>query len=250
MRAVPFGGGAILEVDDISEARRLDEVRRDFVANISHELKTPVGALALLAETLVGESDPTVANRLAQRIRDESQRLGQMVSDLLSLTRIESEAEPQREWVAVNEVLDEAVDRVRAAAEHKGVAIEVSDIVDAGVLGDRRQLVSAIFNLLDNAVTYSDTRSVVCAGARSANGEVEIWVTDEGIGISEAERERIFERFYRVDRSRHRATGGTGLGLAIVRHVAHNHGARVVVDSELGHGSRFAIVFPKASVGG
>ena len=249
LRALPFDGGVILEVNDVSEARLIDQIRRDFVANISHELKTPIGALQLLAETFVDENDPVVARRLAQRIREESERLAGIVEDLLELSRLESENERVRERLSLDDVVNEAVTRVRAAAENNGVPVETVEGAGGSVRGDRRQLVSATFNLLENAVTYSDPGSVVRTGvATTEDGGREIWVADEGIGIPEGDLERIFERFYRVDRARSRATGGTGLGLAIVRHVAQNHGARVSVQSRLGEGSRFSLTFPPEAV--
>jgi two-component system, OmpR family, sensor histidine kinase SenX3 len=249
LRAVALAGGVLVEVDDVSEARRLEGMRRDFVANVSHELKTPVGALALLAETLAGERDPTVAGRLVERIREESARLAVMVGDLLDLSRLEAEKEHPRDPVVLDEVVMEAAARARSAAEHKGVALELGEPAGARVLGAPDQLVSAVFNLLENAIVYSDAGSVVRVGVSTGDpgGGPEVWVEDHGIGIPPKDLERIFERFYRVDRARSRATGGTGLGLAIVRHVAHNHGAEIAVTSRLGAGSRFCMTFPASA---
>jgi two-component system sensor histidine kinase SenX3 len=235
-------------VEDISELRHLEAVRRDFVANISHELKTPIGALGLLAETLLAEDDPEVSTRLADRIHAEAFRVARTIDDLLELSRIESGEAPARERVAIHVVLAEAVERIRPATEHTGTAIRVREpSAQLAVLGDRRQLVSAVYNLLDNAVKYSDEGSDVEVGATTDGQRVEIAVADHGIGIPARDIERVFERFYRVDQARSRQTGGTGLGLAIVRHVMGNHEGEVRVESRLGEGSTFTLSLPTAS---
>ena len=239
------GVGGVAVIEDVSEKRRLEAVRRDFVSNISHELKTPVGALGLLAETLAGEEDPEVVNRLAGRIQAEAQRVARIMDDLLDLSRIESEETPTREPVPVHIVVATAAERVRSAAEHRGIRIRIGEPPhDITVLGDRRQLVSALYNLMENAVKYSDPGSTVEVGGRTDGHWVELRVRDHGIGIPAQDLERIFERFYRVDRARGRDTGGTGLGLAIVRHVAGNHGGEVLVDSREGEGSTFTLRLP------
>jgi two-component system sensor histidine kinase SenX3 len=237
--------GAAAVIEDISERRRLESVRRDFVANISHELKTPVGALGLLAETLAGEDDPVVAGRLAERMQTEAFRVGRIIEDLLDLSRIESEESPRRDPVPIHLVLAEAVERVRSSAEHRGIRIDVHEPPRRlTVRGDRRQLVSAVHSLLENAITYSDDGGEVVIDTRANGSTVEITVSDTGIGIPARDLERIFERFYRVDRARGRDTGGTGLGLAIVRHVAGNHGGEVRVQSQEGRGSTFTLRLP------
>jgi two-component system sensor histidine kinase SenX3 len=237
--------GAVATVDDVTEQQRIDSVRRDFVANISHELKTPVGALALLAETLSDEDDPAVVRRLAGRMRDESFRVSRVIDDLLALSHIEGEGAEAVERVRLATVVSEAVDRMRPAAEHRDVRIEVGDVpAELELLGDRRQLTSALFNLLENAVKYSDSSSVVEVRAAGDRNEVALVVQDHGIGIPAKDIKRIFERFYRVDQARSRQTGGTGLGLAIVRHVARNHGGEVTVSSREGEGSTFMLVLP------
>jgi two-component system sensor histidine kinase SenX3 len=239
------GVGGIAVIEDVSEKRRLEAVRRDFVANISHELKTPVGALGLLAETLAGEDDPEVVNRLAWRIQAESQRVARIMDDLLDLSRIESEETPTREPVPLHLVVAQAAERVRAAAEQRRIRIRIGEPPhDLTVLGDRRQLVSALYNLMENAVKYSDEGSTVEVGGRTDGHWIELRVRDHGIGIPGQDLERIFERFYRVDRGRSRDTGGTGLGLAIVRHVASNHGGDVTVESREGEGSTFTLRLP------
>jgi two-component system, OmpR family, sensor histidine kinase SenX3 len=239
--------GAVVVIDDVSERRRLDDMRRDFIANISHELKTPVGAISLLAETLLAEDDPEVTQRLAGRVVSESSRVSRTIDDLLELSRIETEEAPQFETVPVADVVGDAVARIRPAAEHAGLPLEVAPVDPVlAVEGDRRQITSALSNLLDNAVKYSDAGATIEVRATLVDGHAEIAVRDHGIGIPALDVERIFERFYRVDQARSRRTGGTGLGLAIVRHVAHNHDGDVRVESRLGEGSTFTLSLPAA----
>jgi two-component system, OmpR family, sensor histidine kinase SenX3 len=237
--------GAMVVIEDVTERRRLEAVRRDFVANISHELKTPVGALSVLSETLTDESEPEVLKRLAGRIQEEAMRVNRLIDDLLELSRIEAEEFGAREPVPIELILREAIDRTRPAADSRHIDIKVDDAAEgAAVFGDRRQLVSAVANLIDNALKYSDPGSQVEIRTREGEASVEIEVEDHGIGIPARDLDRIFERFYRVDRARSRATGGTGLGLAIVRHVANNHDGRVRVQSREGDGSTFTFVLP------
>jgi len=250
VRAVPLESesrpsGVLVVVEDTSERRRLESVRRDFVANISHELKTPVGALALLAETLLDEDDPVVTKRLAERLASEAFRVGNTIDDLLELSRLEIDPGLATDRVTVAQFVREAADRVRPAAEQRAIDIEVHEpSARLAVVGDRRQLVSAVTNLLDNAVKYSEAGSTVEVRARTDGRWVDVTVHDSGIGIPRRDLERIFERFYRVDRARSRDTGGTGLGLAIVRHVASNHRGEVRVESREGVGSTFTLRLP------
>jgi two-component system sensor histidine kinase SenX3 len=234
--------GAVGLVRDVTEARRIETVRRDFVANVSHELKTPVGALAVLAETLAGVADPEIARQLAERIATEATRVGAIVDDLLDLGQIESNP-ARREPVTVGELIDAAVERVEGAAAAAGHALEVTPC-STTLVCDRRQLVSAIANLLDNALKYSDPGEPVSLVAREIDGWLTIEVRDHGVGIPSRDLDRIFERFYRVDRARSRTTGGTGLGLAIVRNVAHAHDGDVTVESREGDGSTFRLRIP------
>jgi len=237
--------GVIAIIDDISERRRLEEIRRDFVANVSHELKTPMGALGLLAETLTVEPDPEIGQRLASRIHTEAFRVSRIIDDLLDLTRIESEEAPPREPIYINLVMAEAVERVQSAAEQRKITIELHEPdPPVHVLGDRRQLVSAIHSLLENAVTFSYENGIIRVTGSQVDGEVHLSVADAGVGIPARDLERIFERFYRVDHGRSRETGGTGLGLSIVRHVASNHQGRVEVASREGEGSTFTLILP------
>ncbi len=237
--------GVLAVIDDVSERRRLEEVRRDFVANVSHELKTPMGAIGLLAETLLAETEPEVSKRLIQRIHTEAFRISRIIDDLLDLSRIESEESPPREPVLINLVMAEAAERVRAAAEQRHVEVLLEEPrPPVAVLGDRRQLTSAIYNLLENAVKFSyEGGTVECRGSVDGD-DVVVSVADKGIGIPARDLERIFERFYRVDHGRSRSTGGTGLGLAIVRHVAQNHHGTIHVESREGEGATFVLRLP------
>jgi two-component system sensor histidine kinase SenX3 len=240
--------GAVAFVRDVSELRRVESVRRDFVANVSHELKTPIGALSLLAETMAVGEDSPVNSQLADRVQREANRLGRIVDDLLDLSLIEAQERPTREPVPVHVVLHEAAERVRGVADAVGIPLSVAPVAtDLVVAGDRSQLVSAVANLLDNAVKYSEPGEPVEVDATVGDGSICISVRDHGIGIPSRDLERIFERFYRVDRARSRATGGTGLGLSIVRHVAQAHGGDVTVESTEGEGSTFRLRVPLPS---
>jgi two-component system, OmpR family, sensor histidine kinase SenX3 len=250
--------GGVLVLGDQSEQQRQEGVRRDFVSNISHELKTPVGALALLAETLSTEHDLVVVNRLARRVQVEAKRVERVVDDLIDLSRLQSEEEPVREPVAVHLIVAQAAERVRNQAQDKEMTINFGEPPQRlWVLGDRRQLVSAVYNLLENAVKYSPAGSLIEVRGRPGrneetgepDGQVEISVRDEGIGIPERDHDRIFERFYRVESTRSATAGGTGLGLSIVRHVVTNHDGSVEVDSEEGLGSTFTLRLPAAEPG-
>ncbi len=251
--------GVLALIEDVSERRRLEEIRRDFIANVSHELKTPMGALGLLAETLQYEHDPVIAERLAERIHSEAFRVNRIIEDLLDLSRLESEGAPAREPVLVSLFVAEAMERIRTAAEQRSVQLSFSE-PDSTLLvtGDRRQLVSAVHALLENAVTYSPAGGTVTLRAERVSATtdpdlgdgpyVRIAVADQGIGIPAKDLERIFERFYRVDPGRARQTGGTGLGLSIVRHVAQNHGGAVSVSSREGEGSTFMLDLPLSAL--
>jgi two-component system sensor histidine kinase SenX3 len=253
-RAVPLvNGGALVVLEDITERYLTDRVRTDFVANISHELKTPVGALSVLAETIVGEAEfenPEGAEEsdlvaLARRMVGESNRVARIIDDLLELARIEFGGAASKDEVFVRNVVSEAVARQQPLADSQGIKV-VKNITDEdmSMAGDARQLVSAVSNLVENAVKYSDRGGVVTVTTGTSDGMVTIEVTDEGMGIAPEHVDRVFERFYRVDQARSRQTGGTGLGLAIVRHVATNHGGEVSVRSTMGEGSTFRLSVP------
>jgi len=244
-------GAAVATIEDVSDRRRVDAVRTDFVANISHELKTPVGALAVLAEALLDEADTEVVHRVAERMATESHRVARTIDDLMELSRIELGEQPIGEAVAVDDVVHEAIERARGLAESKEIDIAVLE-VPAGVrlVGDRRQLVSALGNLVENAVKYSEAHAKVQIRVLVEGLYAELMVADQGIGIPPGEQDRIFERFYRVDKARSRDTGGTGLGLSIVRHVATNHGGEVLVSSQEGEGSTFVLRIPVAAMPG
>jgi two-component system, OmpR family, sensor histidine kinase SenX3 len=245
--AVGDGGLILVLAEDQTESRRVDEVRRDFVANISHELKTPVGALALLAETVEeAADDPDAVIRFAGRMRQEASRLTDLVQDLIMLSRIQAaEPVPDPRTVQLDSVVAEAIDRCRMKASARGIALEVAGKRGICILGDEDLLVTALRNLLENAIAYSPDKTRVQVMTRAADSWMaEISVTDQGIGIPERDRERIFERFYRVDPARSRATGGTGLGLAIVKHVTAAHGGNVTVWSKENKGSTFTLRLP------
>ncbi|MFD7297330.1 sensor histidine kinase [Streptomyces sp. NPDC059897] len=253
-RVAPLGSRLVLLlVEDLTEARRIEAVRRDFVANVSHELKTPVGALSLLSEAVMDASDdPEAVERFAGRMQNEATRLTSLVQELIDLSRVQNDdpledAEPVR----VDELVAEAIDRCRQPAASKQITMAAGGTADLRVWGNRGQLAAALGNLVENAVNYSPARTRVGIAARrvSAGGgdRIEIAVTDQGIGISEKDKERVFERFYRVDPARSRATGGTGLGLAIVKHVAASHGGEVTVWSSEGQGSTFTLRLPEAA---
>jgi len=242
--------GAVAFTRDVSEARRVESVRRDFVANVSHELKTPIGALGLLAETMAATDDPSLVQQLADRVVREADRLSRIVDDLLDLSTIEAQESPSRAPIPVRLLVSETIDLVQAAADLADVPIRVSpEPPDIEIACDRRQMRSALMNLLDNAIKYSGPRQPVEVGAHLVGDRIALVVRDHGIGIPTRDLERIFERFYRVDRARSRETGGTGLGLAIVRHVAQAHGGDVTVDSREGEGSTFTIQVPISNGG-
>src|SRR3954451_25139271 len=243
---VPPPGPVALVLQDVTETRRSEAVRRDFVANVGHELKTPVGALALLAEAIEqAADDPEAVQRFAGRIAREADRLGRLVREVIDLSRLQGgEPLPALEPVDVDDVIVEAVDRTRTAAKAKDLAIAVGGQPGLVVRGVESQLVTAVTNLLANAVAYSEGGSRIAVAARARSGFAEIAVTDSGVGIPRKDRLRVFERFYRVDQSRASGTGGTGLGLAIVKHVATNHGGAVTVWSEEGLGSTFTLRIP------
>jgi two-component system sensor histidine kinase SenX3 len=254
-RVAPLGSRLVLLlVEDLTEARRIEAVRRDFVANVSHELKTPTGALSLLSEAVMDASDdPEAVERFAGRMQIEATRLTNLVQELIDLSRVQNDnpledAEP----VKVEVLVAEAIDRCRQQAVSKQITMASGGTEGLTVWGNRGQLVGALGNLVENAVNYSPARTRVGIAVRRAAGPggdlIEIAVTDQGIGISEKDRERVFERFYRVDPARSRATGGTGLGLAIVKHVAASHGGEVTVWSSEGQGSTFTLRLPESGV--
>ncbi|WP_370520713.1 sensor histidine kinase [Sanguibacter sp. HDW7] len=236
--------------EDRTEARRLEAIRRDFVVNISHELKTPVGALALLAETVHDAADDAEAvRRFSGRMQQESARLGALVHEVIELSRLQSAgALTQVQAVAVRGIVEESVDRARTTATGRNIRLASAGDLDAAVYGDHNLLVTALRNLLDNAVNYSADGSSVTVGVRSSQDFVEISVVDQGVGISREVQDRIFERFFRVDPARSRETGGTGLGLSIVKHVVADHGGEITIWSQPGQGSTFTMKIPAAHV--
>ena len=250
VRVAPIAVSHVLILaEDHTHARRVEEIRRDFVANVSHELKTPIGALSLLAEAVTDAADdPDAVRHFANRMQRESMRLSKLVQEIIDLSRLQvADTLHEPELVDVGSVVAEAVDRVRVAAEARDIELTLASEDGLRVFGDAELLTTAVANLVTNAVNYSETGTRVGIGARRVEDSVEVTVTDQGQGIPAAEQERIFERFYRVDAARSRATGGTGLGLAIVKHVCANHGGRVSVWSQEGRGSTFTMTLPAAA---
>jgi two-component system, OmpR family, sensor histidine kinase SenX3 len=239
-------GFTVVEATDSSDVVRLEATRRDFVANVSHELKTPVGAVGLLAEAVLDAADdPTEVRRFAARILKESTRLGALVTELIALSRLTgAERLPELSAVDVDDLVSEALARNRLSAESAGIEITVDRPSGLEVDGDRTLLVTALTNLLENAIAYSPPEASVSVSRRRIGDTVEIAVTDRGIGIAPQHQTRVFERFFRVDPARSRATGGTGLGLAIVKHVLANHGGHVRLWSSPGTGSTFTMCLP------
>lgn len=239
----------LLLAEDRTESHKLDAVRRDFVANISHELKTPIGAVSLLAEALqAAAKEPEQVKRFAKRLTKESERLGRITQEIIELSRLQAaDALSKPEVVEIDHVVATAIDQNRVAAEARNVTIASGGDAGTEVFGDESLLVVALHNLVSNAIVYSPKGSRVGIGVSNLDGIVEIAVTDQGIGIPADELERVFERFYRIDPARSRHTGGTGLGLSIVKHVAQNHGGDVRVWSQPGYGSTFTLRLPEAS---
>jgi len=237
---------AVVYVDDQSEHARMEATRRDFVANVSHELKTPVGAMGVLAEALLASADdPDTVRRFAEKMLAESNRLANMVGELIDLSRLQGgERLPDLDAVEVDSVVSEALSRYKVAADNADIAITTDAPTGYRVMGDESLLVTAIANLVSNAIAYSPNGSSVSISRRRRGPNVEIAVTDRGIGIAREDQERVFERFFRVDKARSRATGGTGLGLAIVKHVAANHNGSIRLWSQPGTGSTFTLSIP------
>jgi two-component system, OmpR family, sensor histidine kinase SenX3 len=237
---------AVVYVDDQSEHARMEATRRDFVANVSHELKTPVGAMGVLAEALLASADdPENVQRFSEKMVVESKRLANMVGELIELSRLQgAEPLPDLEAVDVDTVVAEALSRYKVVAENADIAITTDAPTGYKVLGDQPLLVTAMANLVSNAIAYSSNGSPVSISRRRRGDNIEIAVTDRGIGIAAADQERVFERFFRVDKARSRATGGTGLGLAIVKHVAANHNGSIRLWSQPGTGSTFTLSIP------
>ena len=249
VRVAPVGNQGIIAVliFDDSEFRRLDAVRRDFVANISHELKTPIGALSILSEAVLEASDDPVAiTRFASRMQTEAKRLSDLVQEIINLSRIQDE-DPLKNAtpILLSDLILQAIDESRLTAESREIKIDFIKNSDSTILGEESQLEMAISNLIENAINYSPNKTNVVVSLNNVDGLVEIKVKDQGIGISDENIERIFERFYRVDPARSRATGGTGLGLSIVKHIITNHGGDISVWSEEGEGSTFTLRLPE-----
>jgi two-component system sensor histidine kinase SenX3 len=244
---LPTQGTTIATFADESEAERIDAVRRDFVANISHELKTPISALRTLSEAVtVASNDPQV-NKFSSMMQSQVERLSALVQEIIDLSRLQ-DADPLLDAVQVDldEAVNEAIDQCQVLAQTREIEISRGPAVNVSVVGDRTHLIMAFHNLIENAINYSSDHTRVTVNTSIDKHIVEISVIDQGVGISEADQDRIFERFYRVDPARSRVTGGTGLGLSIVKHVVANHGGEISVWSSSGVGSTFTIRLPIA----
>ncbi|MDQ4492310.1 ATP-binding protein [Sinomonas sp. ASV486] len=247
VRAAVLGDEYILLLaDDRTELTRTEQIRNDFVANVSHELKTPVGAISLLAEALEASPDDEEAvRRFAARMHKEASRLAALVQDIIELSRLQGADVVHRgRAVDINDVVADAVDRSRLVAEAKNIEVRVGGRIDVPVFGDPDLLTNAFRNLIDNAIRYSPENTKVGIGLRHKDGLVSVSVTDQGEGMTPEDQGRVFERFYRVDAARSRQTGGTGLGLSIVKHVVENHGGEVTLWSQPGKGSTFTVRLP------
>lgn len=248
VRVSPLGdqGLVVVLIFDDSEYRRLDAIRRDFIANISHELKTPIGALSILSEAVLGaKEDPEAIVKFATRMQMEAKRLSDLVQEIIDLSRLQDD-DPLKNAKVLNlaDLISEAIDASRMAAETRNISLSFTKMGDFEVLGDRRQIEMAVSNLVENAINYSPDGTRVAVALRQKEALAEISISDQGVGIPDKDIERIFERFYRVDPARSRATGGTGLGLSIVKHVVNNHGGDISVWSVEGAGSTFTIRLP------
>ena len=241
-------GSVLILVDDEGEKQRVDAVRRDFITNISHELKTPIQALTLNSDALLEvKNEPEKVVLFANKIKAQANRLNDLVKEIINLSKLQdSDPLDMAHEVEISDAINEAVDQCEAMAHARNVLVDVSDVNNAVVIGNREQLVMAVHNLVENAINYSSEKTRVTISTKLDSQIIEILVKDQGIGIADENLDRIFERFYRVDPARSRATGGTGLGLSIVKHVVGNHGGEVKVWSALGVGSTFAIRLPIA----
>ena len=244
---LPEYDSAVVIFTDESEAERIDAVRRDFVANISHELKTPISALRTLSEAVIVATEDPQLNKFANMMQNQVERLSTLVQEIIDLSRLQ-DADPLLDaiHVDVDEAVNEAIDQCQVLAETREIEILRGPSVGVHVVGDRTHLIMAFHNLIENAINYSPDHTRVSVNTSSAGSILEVVVIDQGVGISDADQSRIFERFYRVDPARSRETGGTGLGLAITKHVVGNHGGDISVWSSTGVGSTFTIRLPIA----
>ena len=247
VHAVNLGSDfVVLRIEDLNEALSLDRTRRDFVANISHELKTPIGAISLLAEAIQSAlEEPEQLRHFSRSLEMEASRLTALVQDIIQLTKVQAtEILSNLQDVDLGIIVREAISQVVFAAEKKNIKLSASGEISVRIFGDQELLTTLVKNLVENAVVYSEENTSVRVDLSEDGDVAEISVSDQGAGISLENQERIFERFYRIDPSRSRATGGTGLGLSIAKHITNKHLGDLTVSSELGEGSTFTVRLP------
>jgi two-component system phosphate regulon sensor histidine kinase PhoR len=242
-----YKADAILVLQDITDVQRIDKMRADFVANASHELKTPITAIRGFTETLI--EDETIEHGMRQRfirkIHGQSIRLSDLVSDLLALSRLESNDTAFNTQVDLQQIVQRVCANLQAVAQSHKIVLEL-EVIDGPMmlLGDDNALGQMATNLIDNAIKYTTEMGTVTVTIKAEEGMAVLTVKDNGLGIDETDQERIFERFYRVDKARSQSLGGTGLGLAIVKHIVQNHKGRLQLKSKLNHGSTFTVKIP------
>jgi two-component system phosphate regulon sensor histidine kinase PhoR len=240
--------GAVIVLHDITDLRKLERVRRDFIANVSHEFKTPLTAIQGFAETLLAGAvdDPQNRGRFLGIILEHSRRLARLTDDLLKLSKMDADRlELEIRRLSVSQLIESCLETAQHRAAEKDIRISVNIAEHLPeIAGDRRQLAEVLQNLLDNATQYTLPGGQIMVSAETSDAEVIFTVSDTGIGIPQADQPRIFERFYRVDAARSREVGGTGLGLAIAKHLVEVHGGRIWVESEVGQGSQFHFSVP------
>jgi signal transduction histidine kinase len=251
VRAIPLEdqGGVAIVLQDVTEELGTQRIRRQFVANASHELKSPVAGMQALSEAIrdAVHDDPAMAQRFSEKLVGETERLGRLISDLLDLSKLEDPANVSRRSTNLSLVAEEQFEEVRAAASSKAMDLRSQITDEVWVKGDHQQLGLMIRNLLDNAIRYTPDRGTVTLSVSVDERDALLSVSDNGMGIPLKSQARVFERFYRVDKDRSRDRGGTGLGLSIVKHVVELHGGHVSLDSELGEGSTFTVRLPSGT---